>query len=87
MKFQITSIKGATSVHETTKSRVKVRIGSEGNSKVRQAIINSNRHGCERWAGPKSMRRKRLDKLDKEAGTLLNGDRWLRRKRVWSSKC
>ena len=52
MKFQITSIKGATGVHETTESRVKGRIGTEGNSNMRQAIINGNRHGCERWAGP-----------------------------------
>jgi hypothetical protein len=87
MKVQITSIKGTTSVHETTEGRVKGRIGTKGNSNVRQAIIDGNRHECERWTGSKSMRRKRLDKLDKEAGTFLNGDRWPRRKRTWSSKC
>ena len=42
MKFQITSIKGATGVHEATESRVKCRIGTEENSNVRQAIINGN---------------------------------------------
>ena len=87
MKFQITSIKGATSVHETTESQVNGRIGTEGNSNVRQAITNGNRHGCERWTGPKSMRREQLDKLDEEAGTFLNGGRWPGRKRAWSSKC
>jgi len=33
------------------------------------------------------MHRERLDKLDEKAGTFLNGGRWPRRKRVWSSKC
>ena len=49
MKFQITSIKSTTSVHETTESQVKVRIGPEGNrNAVRQDIIDGNRHRCER---------------------------------------
>ena len=87
MKVQITSIKSATSVHEATESRVKGRIRTEGNSNVRQAIINGNRHRCERWTGLKRMRREQLDKLNEEACMFLNGGRWPRQKRAWSSKC
>ena len=63
MKEQISSIGSTTSVHETTESRIKSRIGTEGKSNVRQAIINGDKHGCKRWTGPKSVHREQLDNL------------------------
>ena len=75
MKFQITSIEGATrSVHETTESWIESRIGTEGKGNVKQAIINCNRHGCKRWTGPKSVHRERFDNLHHEEPSAFLND-------------